>query len=330
MATVDVVVPCYNYARYLRECVQSVLDQQGVAVRVLIIDDASPDDTEQVGRALAAADSRVEFRRHAANRGHIATYNEGIDWASADYMLLLSADDYLLPGALKRSVEIFAAHPEAGLVFGKGIVLAPSGFQPPLPGALEASGCAGYRVLAGRDFILLSGACNIVCTPTAVVRTELQKRLGGYRPELPHSGDMEMWLRFAARAPVGISEAYHAVYRRHSRNMSDGYAGPGWLPDLEQRKAAFDSFFQESGHLLPDLGPLRRRLTGLLARDAVRCASMAYNAQNLDDCAALRQFARRIDPGVHWSWPWAKLACKRLIGHQAWNALQPRAAKLRR
>src|SRR5262249_2335677 len=76
MASVDVIVPCYNYGRFLEECVRSVLNQDGVDVKVLIIDDASSDNTPEVGRALAAADPRVEYRRHAANQGHIATYNE--------------------------------------------------------------------------------------------------------------------------------------------------------------------------------------------------------------------------------------------------------------
>ena len=76
-------------------------DAGGVDVRVLIIDDASTDDTPQVGQTLASTDSRVQFRRHDANKGHIATYNEGLlGWAAARYSLLLSADDALVPGAL--------------------------------------------------------------------------------------------------------------------------------------------------------------------------------------------------------------------------------------
>jgi glycosyltransferase involved in cell wall biosynthesis len=96
VSAVDVVIPCSNYARFLERCVSSVLEQPGVDVRVLIIDDTSKDDSEAVGRKLAAADSRVEFRRHEVNKGHIATYNEGLlGWASAEYCLLLSADDVL-------------------------------------------------------------------------------------------------------------------------------------------------------------------------------------------------------------------------------------------
>src|SRR6185437_3108423 len=99
-----VVIPCYNYGRYLRECVHSVLSQAGADVRVLILDDCSRDATPEIGAALAAEDSRVEYRRHAVNRGHIATYNEGlIGWAAAEYCMLLSADDLLTPSALSRA-----------------------------------------------------------------------------------------------------------------------------------------------------------------------------------------------------------------------------------
>src|SRR4051812_8374346 len=100
MSRVDVITPCYKYGRFLRRCVQSALDQQGVDVRVLILDDASPDNTPDVAAELLKEDSRVQYRRHAVNQGHIATYNEGLNWASGDYLLLLGADDLLTPGAL--------------------------------------------------------------------------------------------------------------------------------------------------------------------------------------------------------------------------------------
>ena len=116
MRTVDVVVPCYNYAKYLEICVRSILDQPDVAVRVLIIDDCSTDESEVVGRRLAADDSRVHYRRHDRNIGHIATYNEGLlGWATADYCLLISADDLLTPGALSRAVRVLDEYPSVGM-----------------------------------------------------------------------------------------------------------------------------------------------------------------------------------------------------------------------
>ena len=111
--SVDVVVPCYNYGRYLEHCVQSVLSQQGVDIRVLIIDDVSKDNSVEVAERLAKADARVSVLKHTVNKDLVGTANDGvIDWATAKYTLLLSADDALTPGALRR-----ASTPETILTF---------------------------------------------------------------------------------------------------------------------------------------------------------------------------------------------------------------------
>ena len=82
MTAVDVVVPCYNYARYLPTCVSTILDQAGVEVRVLIVDDCSTDETPTVAAALAAQDSRVTVVRNEVNLGLIGTANRGmLEWA---------------------------------------------------------------------------------------------------------------------------------------------------------------------------------------------------------------------------------------------------------
>jgi len=326
MSSVDVIVPCYRYGHFLRQCVESVLAQSVPSVRVLIIDDASPDNTSEVAADLAREDSRVIFLRHTANRGHIATYNEGIEWASGDYMLILSADDYLLPGALTRSASLMDAYPEVGFTFGNFITLGNRGMTGQIIAVMDKT---DWRILAGLEFIEITGSRNIVATPTAVVRTELQKRLGGYRPELPHSGDVEMWLRLAAHAAVGMLGAYQAVYRLHASNMSLGYTAKTWLPDLQQRKAAFDCFFQTCSHVLPNPQQLRRKMLWLLGCDAVGLASTAFNEGTMEVSEQLSEFALALCPEIKGSLPWTKLACKRLVGYRAWRALRPAVAGIR-
>ena len=235
MTGVDVVVPCFNYGRYLDWCVGTLLNQAGVRVRVLIIDDASDDDTPEVGRRLAAGDSRVEFRRHEKNAGHIATYNEGLlGWASAEFSLLISADDGLAPGALERAARLMTERPDVGMTYGMATIITDEHG----PGPAD-SVSAEHRIVTGPQY--LEHCCragNAVPTPTAVVRTELQHRLGGYRSELPHSGDVEMWMRFALHAPVGVLRAVQAYYRHHERSMSMAYyARP--LRDRREHLQAF-------------------------------------------------------------------------------------------
>jgi glycosyltransferase involved in cell wall biosynthesis len=329
MNSVDVVVPCYKYGHFLRECVESVLVQDGPKVRVLIIDDASPDNTAAVASDLVRADSRVTFHQHTVNKGHIATYNEGIEWASADYFLILSADDYLLPGALNRSAALMDTNPQVGFTFGKFIELDGRRTTKQTGGIFKAADVISWQIVEGPKFIALSGSRNIVPTPTAVVRTDLQKRVGGYRPELPHSGDMEMWLRLAAQSSVGILNSYQAVYRRHSGNMSLLYMTKGWLPDLHQRKAALDFMFTTCGDTVPSASQLHQRSLRLLALDAVAYATVAFNTGELQISEQLSDFGTELCPQVRNSWSWMKLKCKRRLGFKVWRRLRPAVLAIR-
>ena len=112
MPSVDVVVPCYNYARYLHQCLDSILSQSPGDMRVLIIDDASSDDSASVAREIAATDPRVSVLVHERNRGHIATNNEDLDWAQGDYLMLLSAHHVLAPGSLQRAATSWTDTPK--------------------------------------------------------------------------------------------------------------------------------------------------------------------------------------------------------------------------
>lgn len=72
---------------------------------------------------LLKEDSRISYLQHPTNKGHIYTYNEGIECTSAEYLLILSADDSLLPGSLSRAVALMVRHPDVGLAFGNAIEL---------------------------------------------------------------------------------------------------------------------------------------------------------------------------------------------------------------
>jgi hypothetical protein len=331
MSSIDIVIPCYRYGRYLHDCVHSVRTQGASDWRVLILDDASPDETPEVGEALAREDERITYRRHGVNRGHIATYNEGIDWTRAEHMLLLSADDYLLPGALDRTLALMQAHPDVGLCFGEAIELYDDGHTRAIPVEVDTGG-ESSTVMSGDDFVRLcigAGANNVVPTPTAIVRTRLLKQLGGYRADLPHSGDLELWLRLAAHAPVGFVKADLAVYRRHCTNMSLGYAKDGGLADLQQRRLAVDVFVQTCRPVLASADRLHQALLQQLAHQAVQAASSAFNDNRMAQSQRLCDFAVNAWPCVQNSASWRSLACKRRIGLRLSGALLPAVARIR-
>ena len=214
MSRVDVIVPCYNYGRFLRECVESVLTQP-VDVRVLIIDDASTDDTPEVAAALAAEDARVEFRRHAVNRGHIATYNEGLEWVSGDYNLLLSADDLLVEGALLRASRLMDANPDVGLVYGRVV---PFRSGNPRPAVELGEADDGWAIISGMEW--LESLCRWA-----------QTRLPLPRPSCGHA---------SRRNSEGTASSFHIqpTWRcgcvRTSRQRGQAGISPSLLPDTRK------------------------------------------------------------------------------------------------
>jgi len=325
LSRVDVIIPCYNYARYLRGCVASVLSQPDVEVRVLIIDDCSPDNTAEVGVELAE-DPRVEFRRHAVNQRHIATYNEGLAWANGDYTLLLSADDLLTPGALGRAARLLDTHPEVGMVYGNQVLF---DGEPPFdrPVCLDV----GYRVEEGAAFVsrLCSGCDNPVNTPTAVVRTGLIPKVGGYNSNLPHTADMELWLRFAAYSSVGVMKADQAYKRMHGQNMQLDYT-ESELGDLQGRVAAMESFFRLCGDRVPDSVALHAKAVRALANDSFWAASRAFDRRKLVNCQALLRYALSLDPDLPARPEYARFRLKQRIGPRIWSWIRPVVEGLRK
>lgn len=297
MAKVDIVVPCYNYGRFLAGCVRSVLDQSLSDLRVLIIDDASSDDTCKMAARLAEADKRVNVIVHPRNWGHIRTYNQGIEWASSDYFLLLSADDMLVPGALARAAAALDTAPDVVLTHGKCLPWT-DGLPHPQVGALQRSTWARHDLLS--DSCAYGG--NLVQTPTAIVRTSIQKAIGGYRASLPHSADLEMWLRFAARGAVVRLDGVQAIYRRHSSNMSNDYYRSE-LGDFEQRKLAFDNFFLEHVHHLRDGYRLQEEADCMLARKAFWSGVIRLCRGQIEAGRRLLRFAFGLDPTLRYRPP---------------------------
>jgi hypothetical protein len=325
IARVDVVVPCYNYGRYLRACVESVLRQENVDVRVLVLDDASQDDTAEVGRVLAASDPRVEFRRHAVNAGHITTYNEGLDWASGEFYLLLSADDALTPGSLARACRLMSNHPEVGFVYGREIIWTGDDCPP-----FETVAPPGKRdrIMSGADFLqwMCQTADNPVATPTAIVRTSLQHQIGGYRHDLPHTGDFEMWLRLAAHGAVGFIDSDQAYWRKHRTNMRLDYRGE---LTLRQHEAAFDALFGAFSQRIERAEHLKWSANRALAVLAYWQANRLFDLDDREGCQRMLDLAVEFDPTVV-RWPqWWRLRIKRIAGARAWSLVRPLVGRLR-
>jgi glycosyltransferase involved in cell wall biosynthesis len=317
---VKVIVPCYGYAHLLEGCVRSVLDQDAVDVRVLIVDDVSPDDTPEVGQRLAAEDGRVSYRRNERNLGLIGTANEGLEWAEdSDYVILISADDRLTPGSIGRAVAVMEEHQEVGFVYGHAQYFSDDAHLPEVRTRER-----GTRIQSGREWIRLRCRSGHSCisSPEVVVRTSVQIRVGRYDADCTHASDLNMWLRIAAVAEVGyVKGATQAFYRVHSDSMLRSMLGSagGQVVDLSERRTAFENFFERVGGRVRGAGKLRESARRTLARQALWKASRAYDkghasGEGAREVEGLVRFALDTSPATRRLPEWWGMQLRRRIG----------------
>jgi glycosyltransferase involved in cell wall biosynthesis len=284
--TVSVIVPCYKYGHFLPSCVRSILDQEGVEVDVLIVDDASPDDSAEVAHRLAAEDSRVRVIVHETNMRHIATYNEGLATATGEFLLLLSADDQIAPRALLNATGLMTAHPEVGLVYGFSRAF--SDVPPP-----TRSEPTSWSIWSGQEWLdmVCTNVSNPIYTPEAVMRTKTMQDLVGYDARLPHAADFLMWMRAASRGAIGrVNGVDLGLYRFHESNMHKAQYG-GSLRDLTERFRAFELLFEDDGDRLANIDRLLAAARRGVAREALVIARKAYQQGRPDaeEAAALAE-----------------------------------------
>lgn len=294
-ATVTVVIPCYNYGRFLRDAVESATSQEGVDVQVIIVNDASPDDTATIADELAAADHRVEVIHNEANLGHVRTFNRGLELAKGEFLVRLDADDLLTPGCLSRAVALFDAEPSLGLVYGH-----PRHFttdEPPAPRTRAVT----WTVWDGRDWLRerCRRGVNCITTPEAMLRMSVVDRLGPLDTRLRFAQDMEMWCRVATVADVGrVNGVDQALHRDHLASMS-ATDGEPILVDLIERRTVFEAVFTGTGAALSDAPALHRLARSALSREALWRAWRVLRAGGEPErVAELTAFVDATDPEV--------------------------------
>jgi hypothetical protein len=277
---VTVIVPCFNYARFLPAAVHSALRQDGVDVEVVIVDDASTDDSVEEAARLAGRDGRVHVIARRRNGGPVASFNDGLAAAGGEYLIRLDADDLLTPGSVARATALAERYPAVGMVYGHPLHFSsdhsPSGQFASSRLPRHRDRATRWDVYSGIEWLELRCRLGVNCitSPEVVMRKSIVDLVGGQR-SLAHTHDMEMWFRLARESDVGwVGGSDQAWHREHPDSRSARQVDV--MTDLHQRAQAFEMLFTD-GRGDPDGNA---RLLGLalsaLANEAMARASSAY------------------------------------------------------
>lgn len=279
------LVPCFNYARYLRECVASIQAQSFTDWEMLILDDASTDETPAVARRLSSEDKRVRYHRRERNIGHLANYNDGIKRAAGELIWLISADDCLArPDVVAEFVAQFQESPQLGLAFSRVQCIDEQSnpYDKFIPRKDYGRLPEEPTLFPGHEFFSILLKENFVPAPGAVARKVCYEKNDYFNMALTHSGDWYNWLLFSLDWDVYYQPEAKVYYRKHQQNMHMTYEKPrhalensllcytelesrlrrGDYPDslLRQTELAKLNFMKKNGFGLSPLEKLTRLL----------------------------------------------------------------------
>lgn len=191
---VSIIIPCYNYGRYLAEAIESAIAQTYTPTEIIVVNDGSTDNTIEVA-------SRYPVRLiNQPNQGAAKTFNRGIEFAKGQYLVILSADDKLHPSFLEKTVPILMMENSIAFIYTNAFLF----------GSMH-----GLMISKKYDVEALRRANYI--TGTALTRRDAFNVTGGFDPDLDCMEDWDLWLSFAEKGLYGrlLPEPLF-YYRQHS------------------------------------------------------------------------------------------------------------------
>jgi glycosyltransferase involved in cell wall biosynthesis len=208
------VVLSYNYGRYLPACLESILAQQDVQdFEVIVVDDASTDDSCALAATFSDQDTRVRLVANKRNQGHGATVTTGLKAARGEFIARIDCDDRYRPHFAREALAIFAREPSVGLVHGDAALINHAG-------AITQASCD--RMHRGQDFkgnrLAQLLERNFICSPTVMARRNV------WLDALPIPRDLAFhdWyftLMAARRCDFYYTHQVVAEYRVHTANL---------------------------------------------------------------------------------------------------------------
>ena len=201
---VSVVIPTYNHAYFLKQAIDSVLNQDYPNIELIVLDDGSTDKTIEI---LEKYENQFYWETQI-NIGQSATLNKGWNKSKGDILAYLSADDLLLPGAISRSVDCLIKNPEAVLCYCDFNLIDPNSRI--------------VRRVSAPEYDYMEMVTKFICAPSAGAffwRTSFLKT-GGWNINIHRFPDFDCWLRLGLQGKfIRIPDAL-AAFRVHDGSQS--------------------------------------------------------------------------------------------------------------
>ena len=184
---VSVIIPTYNRAHLIGKAIKSVLNQTYQDFEIIVVDDGSTDNTEEIVKSFT--DFKIHYICHKHNRGASSTRDIGIKASRGEYIAFLDSDDEWLPEKLNKQMKIFESESsEVGVVYTRDYYVDEKDKKVKKVHIPRKEGYIYENLLRAEDVIYIS---------TVLVKNECFKKVGLFDEDLPASEDYDMWFRIA-------------------------------------------------------------------------------------------------------------------------------------
>lgn len=241
---VTVYITNYNYARFLKQSIESVLNQTFKQYEILIIDDGSTDNSRDIIESYRGY-SNIEII-YQQNKGLNITNNIAMRSANGKYLMRLDADDFLVENALELMVSKLESNPDIGLVF-------PDYYYVDAAGNVTGE---ERRHNFEEEVSLYDQPAHGACT---MVRLSYLINVGGYNENFNCQDGYELWIKFISRYKVTNINTPLFYYRRHSNNLTNNEE------KILQTRKEIKELFVRQNHSLPTtlcVIPVRKTIIG--------------------------------------------------------------------
>jgi len=207
--TVSVIIPTYNRAHLIGKAVKSVLNQTYQDFEIIVVDDGSTDNTEEVMKSFN--NFKIRYICHSDNRGISVARNIGIRASRGEYIALLDSDDEWLPEKLDKQVDVLQNEsPEVGVVCSWSYNID------------EKGNYISKRCLPKKGGYIYEDllSTNPISVPTVLIRKECFNRVSLFDDLLNAQEDWDMWIRIAKYYRFALIKVPLVKYRKHSDQIS--------------------------------------------------------------------------------------------------------------
>ena len=290
---VSICIPTYNSARFLRESLDSIVNQTYSNKEVIVSDNASTDETEKIVKEYVKK-YKVKYYKNEKNIGAEANFTRCIELANGELIAIYHSDDLYLPNMVKKQVEAFQKSPTIGAVFTMASLINSKNEvigKIKLPSKLKGK----YVYDFPKIFFSVLENLNFLVCPSAMVRSKIYKELVPFNEKrFKTSADLDMWLRILQICPIAILNEYLIKHRVSNTQ------GSFQLRYLRTEQADFfkvmDCYLSDSSILLDIPPKILNKYEFQKYIDNVRCAINYLIKKQTQDAKKLlkRSFSANI------------------------------------